>query len=1056
MGFGVYCLKHMNKRAAILIITFYSLLSASCVQPVVDVYGGVSGVVKDSRSSETMKDVKVVLSPGGASQITGSDGTFSFEKLEPTEYTLSFKKKGYSDETQKVSVKAGLVSSVHVSMAEVMPILEVTPDVLDFGLNVSTLAIDIVNSGKGILEWEISEGAEWLTCSKTKGVTEEQPTSVVLNVSRDGLKGGNHSETLVVTSNGGSSVIKVMVDVKEVNPPGVSVENADEVTYDSALLNGTVFSVGSSGIIRHGFCYDKAREFDSSPMTRDLGPCSAPYSFQVRITGLIPDTKYYYRSFAENLDGISYSSEILEFKTSSKPTLPEVVTGSVKDISSENASVSSSLTSLGNLDSVKSHGHVWSAGRIPDLNDYDGIDDLKESYVLKEFTSNMTSLTHGTEYYVRAYAVNQIGTSYGDVVRFTTETIQLPVVTTDVLSYIYEECIRVYSSAVGEGISSFGYVYSTSPSPTIENAEVVAADGSPEDFQALISGLKTNTTYYIRAYATNAAGTSYGEELEARTMRYKPRMSSPHVAEGWITCNSTYCQGIVSDARDHILVEAGFCWSEKEYINPEAEGDLMRVSAYWDDNHSDSFDYVFFADIKGLQPDTQYYICAYVKNLEGEIFYSDVTSIRTLEPIDPPVISSGTAETSSDDMIYVYGASASASNGIISDYGFVYSTTHMPTIFDCDLSNVEVIGNADEFKAYIRGLESYTKYYIRAFASNEGGIAYGEELEAVTARTAPVISCSIYGIDKTSATFNCSLSVSNGHIIEEAGFCWSSTNPNPDVFNASSIIGTEIGAAAWQSYVSNLSEDTKYYVRAYVRNSEGAVFYSDVRSFTTLSSPKNHTAGLLAYYTFENTTVNIHGSSYNGTGNNVSYVSGVNGTKALKFATEKSNFTVSSSMIDDDEYSISFWVKGMYDGHIYSVKSFHSTFEYTQILSMYKNQLKYMRWMTYPDYYRSLRGFTHNVIDDSDWHMITFISEKTTNKNILRLSLYIDGELADIINHNYDDGVMNTGVKFIFGGAIDTNGLTDLNGVMMTIDNLRVYSHVLSADDVKQIYEYEK
>ena len=123
---------------------------------------------------------------------------------------------------------------------------------------------------------------------------------------------------------------------------------------------------------------------------------------------------------------------------------------------------------------------------------------------------------------------------------------------------------------------------------------------------------------------------------------------------------------------------------------------------------------------------------------------------------------------------------------------------------------------------------------------------------------------------------------------------------------------------------------------------------------------------------------------------------------------------------------------------------------------MYKNQLKYMRWMTYPDYYRSLRGFTHNVIDDSDWHMITFISEKTTNKNILRLSLYIDGELADIINHNYDDGVMNTGVKFIFGGAIDTNGLTDLNGVMMTIDNLRVYSHVLSADDVKQIYEYEK
>ena len=85
---------HMNKRASILIITFFSFLSASCVQPVADMFGGISGVVKDSRSSETMKDVKVVLSPGGTSQITGSDGTFSFEKLEQTESTLSFKKKG--------------------------------------------------------------------------------------------------------------------------------------------------------------------------------------------------------------------------------------------------------------------------------------------------------------------------------------------------------------------------------------------------------------------------------------------------------------------------------------------------------------------------------------------------------------------------------------------------------------------------------------------------------------------------------------------------------------------------------------------------------------------------------------------------------------------------------------------------------------------------------------------------------------------------------------------------------------------------------------------------
>lgn len=70
----------------------------------------------------------------------------------------------------------------------------------------------------------------------------------------------------------------------------------------------------------------------------------------------------------------------------------------------------------------------------------------------------------------------------------------------------------------GTPVVAKGVVWSTSKKPTVEENEGITIDGAGlGEFTSDIDGLNINTTYYLRAYATNTKGTSYGEELSFTT-----------------------------------------------------------------------------------------------------------------------------------------------------------------------------------------------------------------------------------------------------------------------------------------------------------------------------------------------------------------------------------------------------------------------------------------------------------------------------------------------------------------------------------------------------------
>ena len=192
--------------------------------------------------------------------------------------------------------------------------------------------------------------------------------------------------------------------------------------------------------------------------------------------------------------------------------LPEVSTGSVTNITSSSATCGGNVISNGG-DIITARGICWSTSQNPSLND----SHTSEGTGIGYFSSNITGLTAGTTYYVRAYATNSAGTAYGQQTSFT--ALDLPVVSTDTVTNITVSTATCGGQVTGTGgsnVTARGVCWSTSQNPTINNSHTF--DGSDiGSFTSDIVGLSPNTTYYVRAYATNSVGTAYGNEVTFTT-----------------------------------------------------------------------------------------------------------------------------------------------------------------------------------------------------------------------------------------------------------------------------------------------------------------------------------------------------------------------------------------------------------------------------------------------------------------------------------------------------------------------------------------------------------
>jgi len=187
---------------------------------------------------------------------------------------------------------------------------------------------------------------------------------------------------------------------------------------------------------------------------------------------------------------------------------PNVETSPVSYISTTFAQSGGNIPSDGGS-IVTARGVVWNTTGSPTTADSKTVDGTGSG----TYTSVATGLSAGADYYLRAYATNVAGTSYGQVVTFKTlDSTVVPTVITGSVSSILVKSAEATGEVTqwgGDTITVKGFCWNTEGNPTIMDNKSENGSGLGS-FVGLLYPLNETTKYYYRAYATNSKGTGYG------------------------------------------------------------------------------------------------------------------------------------------------------------------------------------------------------------------------------------------------------------------------------------------------------------------------------------------------------------------------------------------------------------------------------------------------------------------------------------------------------------------------------------------------------------------
>lgn len=315
----------MKRLFSLLSVLF---LFAACSTYIPELEGSVNGTAM--YKDQPLEGVEVVITPGGNSFVTKSDGTYTFENLTAETYTLTFKKKGYKTVTKNVKISAGLCVQVDVNLDIDGNLVTADTDILNFGKETKIMTFNIVNQLDKVVSWEIREDniPEWASFKSLSGdIPSNSQNMVSVTVDRSKVKGEKDSFSMDIDlSTGNTLSVKVNVEAGKV---GKVEPELYDIGYDYAVIQFTMmencvgFYAGvdntstrpSSDIKEYGVYYT-----DDENLIKFY--CEQ-YPGQLHFLYVIPVNKY----------GQEGEMEVFEVPLKSEPE-PEIVYTALKDIKS--------------------------------------------------------------------------------------------------------------------------------------------------------------------------------------------------------------------------------------------------------------------------------------------------------------------------------------------------------------------------------------------------------------------------------------------------------------------------------------------------------------------------------------------------------------------------------------------------------------------------------------------------------------------------------------------------------------------------------------------------
>ena len=331
------------------------------------------------------------------------------------------------------------------------------------------------------------------------------------------------------------------------------------------------------------------------------------------------------------------------------------------------------------------------------------------------YTAELIDLLDNTTYYYRYAASNRHSAIVlQKIQQFATLQPTVPAIRLDSILTVGDSYAQVQVALEFDGgasVTDMGVCWGTQANPTIEDIHK-----STKDTVAVldIPSLQSNTQYYVRAYAVNKVGVAYSEELVFTTYAL-PEVRTEEIAD--IQVNTALLSAtLLFDGNDTATIK-GFCWSDK--AEPTIDANHIAV-----DTTSAHYTYV----LSELLPATEYHVRAYAQNKIG-VVYGEEKTFTTSKEIVSPTVTTATVTQITETTAVAGGNVTSDGGASVTEHGVVYSTSVNPTTAD---NKVPCGSGTGSFTCNLTDLQLNTKYYVRAYAINSVGIAYGEEVSFMT------------------------------------------------------------------------------------------------------------------------------------------------------------------------------------------------------------------------------------------------------------------------------------------------------------------------------------
>jgi len=272
---------------------------------------------------------------------------------------------------------------------------------------------------------------------------------------------------------------------------------------------------------------------------------------------------------------------------------PTLFTEQVSNILETSAVFEGQITSPTCESAVTSQGFVYAKTTLPKTDDF--IIEVNGENI----SSELRDLERNTTYYMRTFFVNPTGEYYGNQVEFTTSigAINLTTKSIENITINSGKTGVIINDDGGSEIINKGICWSTSQNPTI-NDNKLENNSQNYEFESVINELTENTTYYVRAFATNENGTTYGNEETFKTLTstYKVELEITGYTDSCGVKASYFYYDINYKFDDNDLLFEGAEWFGEKTYNHSKAGTIMnnlevtiRLGNFDPDNPSEDF-----------------------------------------------------------------------------------------------------------------------------------------------------------------------------------------------------------------------------------------------------------------------------------------------------------------------------------------------------------------------------------------------------------------------------------------------------------------------------------